>query len=137
MAGSDLSPFNHSQSTIANSVSALTAVAFPTAGNGAVDAGKSWSANVTPLTANSFYGASGINPSSTFDGTGVLYEDLWKATPNNSYTYLGYLTMDLSGSSGQLTFTPSALAVPEPGPISLCALAGLSFLARKLSRRNK
>jgi hypothetical protein len=81
VAGSDLTGFNHSQGTIANSVAALTSVAFPTAGTGFVDANKTWQANVSPtFTANTFYGASGANPSSAFDGTGVLYEDLWKAT---------------------------------------------------------
>jgi hypothetical protein len=140
VAGSDLSPFNHSQSTIANSVSPLTGLTLPTAGNGLVDAGKSWTANVSPtFTANSFYGASGVNPSAAFDGTGVLYEDLWKATPNNAYTYAGFFTMDLSGSSPNLTFTPSALAVPEPGSFQLFAVAGLSWLAlaRRFNRKNK
>ena len=136
VAGSDLTGFSHSQSTIANSVSALTAVAFPTSGNGSVDAGKSWGANVSPtFTAGSFYGASGVNPSSAFDGTGVLYEDLWRAAPGNSYTYLGFLTMDMGGGSPSLTFTPSV--VPEPGTGSLLALAGISWFARKWNRRNK
>lgn len=140
MAGSDLSGVNHSQSTIANAVSTLTPVAFPTAGNGFIDANKTWQANVSPtFTANSFYGASGVNPSSAFDASGVLYEDLWKATPNNSYSYLGYFTMDMSSSSPDLSFTPSASPVPEPGCIQFFAFGGIAWLAfaRKFKRGNK
>jgi len=136
VAGSDLSGFNHSQSTIANAYSTLTGVAFPTAGNGSVDASKSWQANVSPtFTANSFYGASGINPSSTFDGTGILYEDLWKATPSSSYTYLGFFTMD--ANQGALSFTPVG-AVPEPNSVQLFAVGAVAWfaLARKLNRKN-
>jgi hypothetical protein len=139
IAGSDLSAFNHSQTTIGNAVSILSTVAFPTAGNGAVDAGKSWSANVTPtFTAGSFYGASGIDPSSAIGASAVLYEDLWKATSTSGYSYLGYFTLDLSGSPTPLTFTPSASPVPEPGTVPLIALGGLSWLllARKLNRKN-
>jgi hypothetical protein len=134
--GSDLSGLNHSQGTIANAYASLTSVAFPTAGNGVVDASKSWQANVSPtFTASSFYGASGNNPSSAFDGTGVLYEDLWKATPNNSYAYQGYFTMD--ANQGNLTFTPVA-TVPEPSSASLFAAGAVAWLAlaRKLNRKN-
>jgi len=137
IAGSDLTGFNHSQGTIANSVTALTPVAFPTAGNGIVDASKSWQANISPtFTAGSFSGASGVNPSSAFDGSGVLYEDLWKATPVGGYTYLGFFKMD--GNNNSLTFTPVAV-VPEPGVFSLFAVAGGAWLAlgRKLNRKNK
>ncbi len=135
VAGSDLTGANHSQSTLSTAYSTLTGVAFPTAGNGIVDANKSWQANVSPtFSAGSFYGASGVNPSSAFDGTGVLYEDLWKATPT-SYTYLGYITMD--ANQGDLTFTPVA-SVPEPGSLSLLAVGGVAWfaLARKLNRKN-
>lgn len=138
-AGSDLSPFNHSQGTIGNAVSALSTVPFPIAGNGVVDANKSWSANVSPtFTAGSFYGASGIDPNSAIGATGILYEDLWTATSSSAYSYLGYFTMDFSGSSPELTFTPSATPVPEPGTVPLIAIAGVSWLllARKLNRKN-
>lgn len=134
-AGSDLTGVNHSQSTISTAYSTLTSVAFPTAGNGIVDANKSWQANISPtFSANSFYGASGVDPSSAFDGTGVLYEDLWKATPT-SYTYLGYFTMD--ANQGNLSFTPVA-SVPEPGSLSLLAAGAVAWLAlaRKLKRKN-
>jgi hypothetical protein len=140
VAGSDLSPFNHSQGTIGNAVSALSTVPFPTSGNGTVDANKTWTANVSPtLTAGSFYGASGVDPDSTIGATGILYEDLWKATSTSTYAYLGYFTMDLSDATPDLTFTPAAAPVPEPGMGSLVAIAGLSWLvlARKLSRKNK
>lgn len=136
VAGSDLSGQNHSQGTISAAYSTLTGVAFPTAGNGVVDTTKSWQANVSPtFTAGSFYGTSGINPSSAFDGTGVLYEDLWKATPNNAYSYLGYFTMD--ANNGNLAFTPAA-AVPEPGSLSLFAVGAVAWFAltRKLNRKN-
>lgn len=53
------------------------------------------------------------------DASGVLYEDLWKATPSSPYTYLGYFTLNLSGPAPSLTFTPSA--IPEPTTISMIA----------------
>jgi hypothetical protein len=135
LPGSDLSHFNHSANSIGNSEVTLAGNPFPTAGNGIVDPTKSWSANVAPtFTAHSFYGASGINPSSAIDGSGVIYEDLWEATSSSPYTYLGYFTLDLSGANPNLTFTPT----PEPTTISLLAGAGLLLLSfrRRFNRTN-
>ncbi len=140
LAGSDLSGFNHSQGTIANAVSAITGVAFPSVGSGVADSGKSWTADVSPtFTVSSFYGNSGIDPSSAINGTGVIHEDLWKTTANSAYSYQGYFTFDLSGGSPNLTFTPSAAAVPEPSTFGLFALAGfLSFVSfRAFKRRHE
>jgi hypothetical protein len=134
IAGSDLSSFSHSQASIANAEVAVTGNPFPTAGNGVLDDTKSWAANIAPtLTASTFYGASGINPNADIGASGVLYEDLWKATPNSPYSYLGYLTLDLSGPNPSLSFT----AVPEPTSFSLIG-AGLLALAvrRPLNRNN-
>jgi hypothetical protein len=139
VAGSDLTGFNHSQGTIANAESTLTTVGFPTAGNGLlISSGSSgsWTKNVSPtLSANTFYGASGVDPSSAIDGSGILYEDLWKATPGE-YSYMGYFTLDASGSSASLTFTPTA--VPEPASGALFC-AGTLFLwvcfRRRFSRK--
>lgn len=107
------------------------------AGSGYVDGNKSFYHNIAPtFTAQSFYGATGINPLGTIDSSGTVYEDLWHATPNSPYTYLGYFTLNLGGSSPSLTFTPKA--VPEPTTISFlggAALLGL-LLRRKAKRQN-
>jgi hypothetical protein len=120
LPGSDLSPFNHSQSVLDSAANDLSVVGFPAAGSGVLvnsGANNSWTKNVAPaFAAGTFYGDSGVNPMSTFDSSGVLHEDLWKATPNSAYTYLGYFTLDSGNST--LTFTP----VPEPGilPVFFC-----------------
>ncbi len=137
VAGSNLSGFNHSQSSIGSAEVALTGNPFPAAGNGVADSSKSWTAFVSPtFTANTFYGASGINPSSAIDGSGVIYEDLWKATPGSPYTYLGYFTLNLNGGNSSLTFSPQA--VPEPTTLCLLAGGGLLLLSvrRRFNRQN-
>ncbi|HEU5068808.1 MAG TPA: PEP-CTERM sorting domain-containing protein [Verrucomicrobiae bacterium] len=128
VAGSDLSSASHSQSVISSAVSDLTQVAFPTAGNGTVDAGKTWASHVLTLGPGSFYGDSGINPSSTMDASGVVYQDLWGATPSGAYTYLGYFSLDLGGSEASLTFTPTAAPVPEPSGMALFGLGAVVCL---------
>jgi hypothetical protein len=136
VAGSDLSGFSHSAVAIGNAEVTLTGNPFPTAGNGAVDPSKSWTANIAPtFTSSSFYGASGINPNSAIDSSNVLYEDLWNSTPNNPFTYLGYFTLDVSGADPILSFTPSTVAVPEPTSAALMTGAGLMLLI--LQRRMK
>jgi hypothetical protein len=137
VAGSNLSGFNHSQSSIATTEVTLTGNPWPTAGNNVVDSTKSWSAYVSPtFTAHSFYGASGINPSSAIGSSGILYEDLWKATPSSAYSYLGYFTLNLSSGNSSLTFTPQA--VPEPTVCSLLGGAGLLLLSlrRQFNRKS-
>jgi hypothetical protein len=138
MPGSSLSGFSHSQSIISSAeVSIAGNPAFPGAGNGVLDSGKSWSVNISPtFTAGSFYGASGINPSAAIDNTGTIYEDLWKATPSSAYSYLGYFTLSLSGPAPSLTFTPSA--VPEPTTTTMIAggMALLLAFRNRFARKN-
>jgi hypothetical protein len=138
MPGSNLSGFSHSQSIISSAeVSIAGNPSFPTAGNGVLDSSKSWSVNIEPtFTANTFWGASGINPSSAMDASGVIYEDLWKATPSSPYSYLGYFTLNLSGPAPSLTFTPSA--VPEPTATTLIAGGTALLLAfrNRFARKN-
>jgi hypothetical protein len=129
--GSNLSGVNHSQSTIASAEADLTVLPFPTAGSGVADSTKSWNANVSPtFTASTFYGASGIEPDSAIDNTGIINEGLWEATPTSAYSYLGYFTLDTTGGNPSLTFTPSA--VPEPNTY---ALGGFALLLCLLLRR--
>lgn len=119
-AGSDLSAYVHNSSTISSSIADLTAIGFPSAGNGAIlGAGDndSWSVNVSANNSGTFYGASGVNPMTALDGSGTAYEDLWMATQNNAYQYLGYFTVDTGNST--LTYTPSVAPVPEPTTLSL------------------
>lgn len=120
--GSDMSGFFHNATTIGNAINDLSAVALPAAGNGAEDATKSWTTLISPSFApGTFYGDSGVNPSSAIDGTGVLTEGLWMATPGSDYAYLGYFTLDTGAGAGQsLTFT-SVQAVPEPTTAALLA----------------
>jgi hypothetical protein len=138
--GSDLSSFTPGAGTIANSIATLTAIGFPTSGNGVIgdsSSTTSWTKKVSPtLDAGSFYGNSGVDPSSAIDGSGVLYEDFWKATTGNSYTYLGYFSLDVSGGSPSLSFTPAA--VPEPASGALFCLAGLAwfFALRMFNRKS-
>ena len=74
-------------------------------------------------------------------GSGVIYEDLWRAVRNGTtqtttLTYTGYLTFDTTGSSPLLTFT--AVPVPEPSTYGLFGAAGVLALGlrRQFSRKN-
>lgn len=65
---------------------------------------------------------------------GKAYEDVWVNKASGSsltgWQYQGYLTLDLTGDTTQLlTFTPSAVAVPEPGTYGLIAGLGLLVVA--------
>lgn len=127
VAGSDLSGVSVNSSTISTAVGTMTRLTdvFPAANGGAVDTNNLWTANIAPLvpTAETFSGQTGINPDSTFDSSGILYEDLWQApTGDGPYDYLGYFTMNPGDSS--LTFTPAA--VPEPTTTSI--FTGCAFL---------
>jgi hypothetical protein len=123
----DTTGYSSSSSTLttaANRISTMSPV-LPTAGNGVGDSTKSWAADISPtFTAQSFYGASGINPDSAIGGSGILQENLYEATPGNGYTYLGYFTLDTTGGSPSVDFT-SIDVVPEPGTVSLLAIGGL------------
>jgi hypothetical protein len=95
-------------------VSALAQAVFPTTvGQGILDATKSWEAYVEPASGGStFLGNTGLNPDSPVSPSTVLYEDLWFTTKSlisgsAGYTYQGYFTLDLTGSSPKLTFTPT------------------------------
>ena len=112
----------------------------PAVGTGVLDASLSWQSVVEPGTAvQNFYRNSGVNPDSAIGAGGVLYEDLWTVSNGTltgvaSWTYEGYFTLDLSGSSPSLTFT----SVPEPTILGLLGGAGLLSLSfrRRLSRNN-
>ena len=85
----------------------------PAVGTGVLDSGKSWEGVVEPGTqTQSFYGNSGVNPDSTIAPASVVYEDLWYVSNNTlsqtaAWTYEGYFTLDLTGGSPKLTFTPT------------------------------
>ena len=140
MPGS-IAPIPTSRSIINDAVSPLLgSLNGPAAGTGVLDTGKSWQSAIEPGTYPSFYGQSGVNPDSTIAPGSVVYEDLWTVSNNTlsgvtSWTYLGYFTLDLSGDSPSLTFTPQS--VPEPSILSLLGGAALLLLSfrRRLSGR--
>ena len=113
------------------------ALVAPAAGAGVLDTSKSWENYVEPKNANgTFLGDMGINPDAPVGPSTVLYEDLWYNSNSSSttkipFTYEGYFTLDLTGSSPSLTFTPSA--VPEPTVLGL--LGGASLLLLSFRRR--
>jgi hypothetical protein len=92
----------------------LSSLVTPAAGAGVLDTTKSWESAVEPtFTANSFYGASGINPDSSVTTGAVVYEDLWDSSSSSlsgtkPFTYEGYFTFNFTGASAVVTFTPSA-----------------------------
>lgn len=118
----------------------LSGLAGPAAGTGVLDPSLSWQSVVEPGTAvQNFYRNSGVNPDSAIGAGGVLYEDLWTVSNGtlsgvSAWTYKGYFTLDLSGSSPSLTFT----SVPEPTVLGLLGGAGLLLLSfrRRLSRNH-
>ncbi len=115
--GSSLSGANHSSGTLAAAAGTLTGNPWPGAASSAVDSTKSYTARVGPtLASTDFYGKSGVNPFGTLDDSGVIYLDLWFANVVNGYSYKGYFTVDVSGSSPKLTFTPAAGTPPPPPP---------------------
>jgi len=141
MPGSTLS-VNPTRSTDNSAVATLGNLNAPVAGTGFLDASLTWQNYVEPtFKAGTFYGALGVNPDSSIGDGGVLYEDLWynansQLSGGSPMQYLGYFTLDLSGSNPSLTFTPTA--VPEPTALSLLGGAGLLLLSlrRRLNRNN-
>jgi hypothetical protein len=112
-------------STAANRISTMSPD-LPSAGNGVAEPNKDWANDISPaFTASTFYGASGINPNSAIGGTGIITEALWGATPGGAYNYLGSFTLNASGGSPSLTYTPSA--VPEPNAASVLGIGGILF----------
>lgn len=88
----------------------------------------------TPPT-QSYFTQTSYNPDATATGN-FVYEDLWGTPATSSagsynFSYEGYFTLDLSGASPSLTFTP-ATTVPEP---STSAVLGVGLLAVWLCRR--
>lgn len=98
--------------------------------------------SATPPT-QSYFTQTGYNPDSTASGN-VIREDLWGTPATTSsgaynFTYEGFFTLDLSGASPSLTFTPASLAaVPEPASYGLIAGAGLLVvsLRRQFQRKS-
>jgi hypothetical protein len=124
VAGSSLNVFA-TQAQDNSAESALSQLNAPTAGSGLLDSTKSWEAYVEPATTgSSFYGTLPINPDSAVSASSVLYEDLWETSDSGDvrgsqgqpFQYLGYFTLDLTGSSPSLTFTsknsPASLVPP-------------------------
>ncbi len=135
-AGSDLTGANHSSGTLAAAAGTLTGNPWPTAGNFVVDSTKSFTSKVGPaLTGTDFYGKSGVNPFGTIGSSSVIYEDLWYGTVANGYQYEGFFTLDLSGASPSLTFTPAL--VPEPSTYGLIGIAGLLLVSFRRWFRGK
>lgn len=103
----------------------------------------SWNNNVDSFTppTSSWATSTGHEVDSAASGS-VIVEDLWGAKiSSGSYVfnqYEGYFTIDTSGASPSLTFTPSAVAVPEPASYGLMAGAGLLLvsLRRQLARKS-
>lgn len=123
----------------------LSSLDAPAAGTGVLDGSKSWEAVVEPtLTGSSFLGTVGFNPNSAVSTSTPVYEDLWETSdssssrgdPGQPFVYLGYFTLDLTGSNPSLTFTPQA--VPEPTVLGLLGGAGFLFLSfrRRLNSKN-
>jgi len=111
--------------------SAISSLNGPAVGTGILDTTKTWESQVEPAnTPSTFLGVTGINPDSSVSPTSVFYADLWSTssssvTGGKPFVYDGYLTLDLTGSSPSLTFTP----VPEPATVSLLAGGGLLLLS--------
>ncbi|HEV2330499.1 MAG TPA: hypothetical protein VGY56_17080 [Verrucomicrobiae bacterium] len=112
----------------------------PAAGTGGLDTGKTWESLVDPANnTGSFYSNTGVNPDTSVSTSSVLYEDLW-GTSSSSFTgaqpfvYEGYFTLDLTGASPDLTFTP----VPEPSGYLISSLGGILMLMLRFrpGRRN-
>jgi hypothetical protein len=85
----------------------------------------SWTSKVTAGSGQSLLAQKGINDVSPMSG-GMLFEDLYEGTKSGSteiYSYKGYFTLNLNGSSPVLDFTPAP--VPEP---STCLLIGTGLL---------
>ena len=103
-----------------NTIASISSLAVSTNnGAGILDPTLSWMNAVedfpNPPTGNSFWGHA-FNPDSMITKNGVLYEDLYYST-GAAFTYLGYFTLDLSGSSPKFTFTPKTApaSLTKPG----------------------
>lgn len=96
---------------------------LPAAGAGVLDTSKSWENYVEPANANgTFYGDMGFSPDSPVGPSTVLYEDLWYVSNNSQstkipFTYVGYFTLNLTGGSPSLTFTPTNAPATLTAPL--------------------
>jgi hypothetical protein len=131
----DTSGYGSSSGSLATAADRISTMSpdLPTAGNGLMETKKDWANDIAPtFTAQTYYGASGINPNSAIDSSGVITESLWQSTPGNGYVYLGYFTLDTDTS---LTFT-SVNVVPEPTTVSFLIGGGLLlWMIRRRSAR--
>jgi hypothetical protein len=98
----------------------------------------SWTSQI--LGTGGLVGQQGINPSSPIANKSV-FEDLWQGTKvgtSEVYSYKGYFTFDLNGTTPVLDFTPAGVAVPEPSVYGIIAGAGLLVLSlrRQFGRRS-
>ncbi|HEY1661132.1 MAG TPA: hypothetical protein VGI03_01825 [Verrucomicrobiae bacterium] len=104
-----------------NAFSDLTTLVVPTtAGTGILDTTKSWEtwieAQPNPQASPSFWEDSGVNPDTAISKTAVFYEDLYYTASSSTFvsapwTYEGYFTINFSGSSPAVTFTPAGAIV--------------------------
>lgn len=102
----------------------LSQLAGPVAGTGTLDSSRTWESYVEPnFAAGSVYGDIGINPDSSVTTSTVVYEDLWY-TANSSglgggsqpFVYEGYFTLNFTGASPSVTFTPEAAPAQLTSP---------------------
>lgn len=143
VAGSSVSQ-QLSRSSDNTTYSQLGTLFSPAVGTGGLDTSKSWESLVDPANnTGSFQSNTGLNPDSAVSPSSVLYEDLWETSSSTlsgtkPFTYVGYFTLDLTGSNPSLTFTGATVAVPEPTVLSLLGGTGLLLLTfRRQSGENK
>jgi hypothetical protein len=132
-----------SRTQIDNAISTLGQVTtLPAAGTGALDSSSLWVTYVDPTTptASTFNGQA-PSPDAPFTTlSDVAYLDLYSAAKSTSigstsYVYDGYFTLDLTGSSPSMMFTPTA--APEPGTCALIGGGSLLMLAMRRRFTNK
>jgi hypothetical protein len=125
-------PLSLTRSQDNSAYATISQIIGPAAGAGLLDSSKSWENDIEPaFSAGTFYGVTGDNPDSQVGG--VLYESLW-GTSNSSLTgaqpfsYEGYFTLDLTGSSPELTFTSALVPVPEPSTYMISGAGAVLLL---------
>jgi hypothetical protein len=123
--------FKTDDNTAYSDMSALNVVS----GAGTLDSTRSWENDIEAQpnteTSGTLWSDTGLNPDSAVSTSSVTYEDLWETSDSSSfvsssYTYLGYFTIDMTGSSPDVFFTPQS--VPEPGTALIAGMSGLSVL---------
>jgi hypothetical protein len=124
-------------SAAANAGNGIT-LGFPAPG-----ASSSFTFNSTELNPGTFANNLQLDPRSVVSGSTIeldLFEStrlapVGRSTPASAFDFAGSLTIDFSGASPVVDFTP-ATAVPEPSTFSLIAGAGLLLISlrRQLSR---